>query len=400
MAWRRAGFDSRWVHHMEKQKFSTSFSIAVFGLKSALKEERHLRIQFLTGVVVVFFIPGGKVLLINKKGCEILGYEPKEIMGKDWIANFITEKNRAKVRSFFGGVLKNGTENRYFEYPVLTKGGDEKIIAWGNTVIKDGKGEIQAILSAGGDISELKQAEVTIVQLKEFDKMKDEFLNIAAHELRTPLTSIIGLSEVMKAQKPPLLPPFSKYVEIINNEGVMLSHIVKRILTVTRFESGKEVLHIEPFNLTDFISSLLPTLNVIVKNKKSKIITNIKEKDIQITSDKEKVSEVIYNFVDNALKYGSEDQIITISVNKPKKDQVKIAVTDQGKGIPKVLQKKLFAKFSQLEPSLSRSREGTGMGLYICKLIVEKLGGEIGVESELGKGSSFFFTLPIKNVAT
>ena len=350
----------------------------------------------IAGIVVVAFDINRKVLLVNRKCSEVLGYKTKEIMGKDWVTNFVSKKSKAEARTIFKNLIKGKIEQlEYFEEPILTKNGKEKILACRAIVLKGEKGEVQAILSTGIDITELKQAKVTIEQLKELDRLKDEFLNIAAHEFKTPLTSIIGLSEVIKEQKPFFDSQCQKYINIIHQEGNKLSRIVKRILTVTRYESARETVNIEPFNLTTFISSLLPNLQMLAEKKKSRIVIKTEKKDMIIKSDKEKISQVIYNLVDNAVRYGPEGQTITISITKPEKDQIKISVTDQGKGIPPALQKRLFTKFSQLEPSLSRSQEGTGLGLYICKLIVDKLGGEIGVKSILNKGSTFYFTLPI-----
>ncbi len=364
-----------------------------------LREEKNkLRKYFDTaGVIILVLSPEKKVLLINKKGSEILRYKGREIIGKDWLAGFIPEKNRAEVRNVFERLVDKRMDHaEYFESPVLIKNGGEKTIAWHNALLKDEQGKVQAILSVGGDITELKRAKITIEQLKELNRMKDDFLNIATHELKTPLTSIVGLSEIISTQEPSLLPKNQKYIDIIHDEGNKLSHIIKRILTVTRFESGKEIVQFEPIDLTVFIPMLLPSLKVLAKKKKSRIVTKLEKKNIVVRSDKEKISQVIYNFVDNAVKYGPEGQTITVSITKPEKGQVKIAVIDQGPGISPGLQKRLFTKFSQLEPSLTRSQEGTGLGLYICKLIVDKLGGKIGVKSLLGKGSTFYFTLPIR----
>jgi len=368
----------------------------------ALLEEKNKLQTYLdvAGIIILILSAKNKVLFINKKGSELLGYKGMEILGKDWFTNFIPEKNRVETKDVFGKLIneeRNRTE--YFESSVSTKGGEERIITWHNVLLKDEQGKPQAVLVTGADITELKEAKLTIEQLRALDKMKDDFLNIAAHELRTPLTSIIGLSEIIKEQKPSLAPPYPKYINIICNESIRLGHIIKRMLTVTRFESGRETVRVEPFNLVTFVPSLLPNLNILAKKKKSRIVTNIEKKNIVIRSDKEKISQVIYNFVDNAIKYGPEAQTIVISATKPEKDWVKIEVTDQGPGIPPSLQKRLFTQFSQLEFSLSRSQEGTGLGLYICKLIVDMLGGKIGVKSVLGKGSTFYFTLPTKKTS-
>ena len=240
-----------------------------------------------------------------------------------------------------------------------------------------------------------RNLEGKIYRLTELDKIKDDFLNITAHELKTPLTSIVGLSKIVKNQKSSLSPEQKNYLEIIHKEGVNLSLIMRRILTVTRFESGKEAVSYEIVNLSTFLTSLIPTLNILAKKTNSKVVAKIDKNDLVVKTDKEKISEVINNFVDNALKYGPKGQTITI-VAKKENNHVKIEVVDQGMGISKAQQNKLFDKFSQLEPSISRSREGIGLGLYICKLIVDKLGGRIGVESRLSKGSTFYFTLPLQ----
>jgi PAS domain S-box-containing protein len=351
------------------------------------------------GIIVIVIGTKGEIFLLNKKGCEMLGYQPSEVVGKNWITDFLSKDKKAKPGNFLGGLLKDGTDNAYFEHSVFTKDGKEKKITWGSIPIRDEAGNVQAFLCAGEDVTILRQAEVTITQLKEFDRLKDEFLNIAAHELKTPLTSIIGLSEIIKAQKTCLPSQMAEYPDIIYNEGLRLGRVVRRILTITRYESGKEVIHPEPINLTAFVSSLLPGFNILTKDKKVTIATNLKEENMQIESDKEMISEVIINLVDNSIKYGPENQTITISAYRIDsgidKERVRIEVADQGPGIPPDSINKLFNKFSQLEPSLSRSQEGSGLGLYICNLLVEKLGGRIGVESEVGKGSKFFFNLPL-----
>ncbi len=135
-------------------------------------------------------------------------------------------------------------------------------------------------------------------------------------------------------------------------------------------------------------------LQLVANRNKSKVVIESVDQNIEITTDQEKISEVIYNLVDNAVKYGKEEQTITVSVTSDANQNVTFSVRDQGKGITDDKISKLFGKFSQLEPSLRRSQDGTGLGLYICKLIVEKLGGKIDVESEIGRGSRFFFTLP------
>lgn len=162
------------------------------------------------------------------------------------------------------------------------------------------------------------------------------------------------------------------------------------------FESGTTKIDKSVFNMVTYIESILPTLNMLAKKSLSKIKIVQENNKINIYADKQQITEVIYNFVDNAVKYGSKKQTITIRISEDKKGFVRIEVIDEGKGVTDQQKEKLFKKFVQLEPSLSRSQEGTGLGLYICKIIIEKMGGKIGVESKKGEGSNFYFILPIK----
>ena len=227
-----------------------------------------------------------------------------------------------------------------------------------------------------------------------------DFLDILAHELKAPLTSIIGLTEVLQVKKSVSATEVQDSLSIIHREAFRLKHLINRISTVNRFESGREKVFLESFELNSFLSSYLPNLKMIAKNNHSKIVFNIDKKiKYKITSDKNKIIQILYNFVENADKYGSKGQTITISVDKVKNNWIKVAVSDQGKGISKNFQKKIFNKFVQSKDTISRSCEGIGLGLYICKIIVDMLGGEIGVESKLGRGSTFYFTLPVKKAS-
>jgi len=368
-----------------------------------LREEKNKLEQYfnIIGAIIIFFDRDGKIILINKKGCEILGYELKEILKKNWFTDFVLEEDKIKTRAFVKKLIEDKSNQvQYFENYILTKNGKKIFVDWGNIVAKDESGKTSIVLGTGLDITELMESRVAINGLNKINNLKDDFLNIAAHELKTPLTSIIGFSEIMKEQKLFCNPEQENYTNIIHEESSRLAGIVKRILMITRFESGREIIKFEPINLSNFISSFLIKLNIIANKEKSKVIANIEKENIIIKSDEEKISEVIYNFIDNALKYGSDEQVIVISVTKPNKRWVRIAVKNQGKGIPPEKLDQLFNKFSQLESSLVRSQEGTGLGLYICKIIIDSLGGKIGVESGPNKGSTFYFTLPIENVAT
>ncbi len=240
--------------------------------------------------------------------------------------------------------------------------------------------------------------ETRISQLQEINTMKDEFMNIVTHELKTPLIPIMGLSEIMGQKKDTLPTEFQGYVDIIHEEAVKLTNLIKQILTATRSKNVENKIPQDTFKFDEFILAQELPLKELAKRNDSKIEFKINAANVQVTSDRERISQVIYNLVDNAVKYGAAGQTITIALSKPDDKSVKVEITDQGKGIAPELQDMLFLKFSQLEPSASRSQEGMGLGLYICKQNIEFLGGHIGVTSESGQGSTFYFTLPLEYV--
>lgn len=354
------------------------------------------------GRIVLVIDRKGTILYLNNRGHVLLEYHDGELIGKNWITDVLSKNKNYTLDIFLESVTDTKDESAYFEYSIVTKNGKPKYITWGSAPIKDEFGNVQSYLCTGEDISDLKKAEIDIFHLKQLDQLKDDFLNIVAHELKTPLTSIIALSELLKSQKSQMPELVSGYPDIIFEEGIRLKNVVKRILTVTRFESGKDIMQLENISVNTFFSGLLPELRTLNQKKKYTVILVATEDDIQIETDKAQISEVIINLVDNAVKYGPENQEITVSVSHDALDaqggMVHVKVADQGQGIPPESMHKLFNKFSQLEPSLSRSQEGTGLGLYICKLIVERLGGKIEAESQLGKGSTFTFHLPIKHM--
>jgi signal transduction histidine kinase len=234
-------------------------------------------------------------------------------------------------------------------------------------------------------------------KVKESEKMKSEFINIAAHELRTPIQPILGLTDIMyskiedKDQR--------ELLEIIKRNASRLKRLSDNLLDVTKIEGKSLRLKKEKLNLNILISEVLKEYaKKVVKEQLVKIDYDFKyPHDIIVEADRDRLDQVIRNLVDNALKYTTvyNNQIIFVIVDKKKeedgKEQVIVSVKDTGAGISKEVLPKLFSKFTT-----SDSNTGTGLGLYICKNIVEAHGGKIWAENNSdGKGTTFRFTLPI-----
>ena len=236
-------------------------------------------------------------------------------------------------------------------------------------------------------------------KVKESEKMKTEFINIAAHELRTPIQPILGLSDIIYSKVKD--EELHALLDIIMRNAKRLKRLTDNLLDVTKIESHSLILNKEKFNMNILISEVLKDYVNKQKNQLIiKIVYDFKRKDdIIVKADRDRISQVIHNLLDNALKFtiSHNNQPIFVIVDKKKegveeKKVVIVSVKDTGEGIPEKILPKLFSKFS-----ISNSTTGTGLGLYICKNIIEAHEGRIWAENNADEnGATFSFTLPIE----
>ncbi len=235
-------------------------------------------------------------------------------------------------------------------------------------------------------------------KVKESEKMKEEFINIAAHELRTPIQPILGLTDIIYSKVKD--EELHELLDIITRNAKRLKRLADNLLDITKIESRSLMLNKEKFNLNILISEVLKDyLNKQKNQLTAKIVYDFKHtEDIIVEADRDRLTQVIRNLLDNALKFTTtqNQQMIFVSVDKnkegKKEKEVIVSVKDTGVGISDKVLYKLFTKFATSDPTT-----GTGLGLYICKNIIEAHGGRIwGVNNLDGKGASFKFTLPVK----
>lgn len=237
-----------------------------------------------------------------------------------------------------------------------------------------------------------------ITDQKALERSKDEFLSIASHELRTPLTAIRGNAALMKKHYGDKMPD-EKVLDMVNeiyNSSIRLIDIVNDFLDASSLEQGKMPMEPEVFALQEPINEVTHELQTLCDSKGLQLVFQPSESSsAPVMADRQRIKQVVYNLVGNAVKF-TEKGSITIT-NHGDDNFIYTLVTDTGRGMSAESQALLFRKFQQAGASfLSRdTTKGTGLGLYISKLIVEKLGGRIGLEnSEPGKGSTFVFSLP------
>ena len=243
-----------------------------------------------------------------------------------------------------------------------------------------------------------------IKDLREVDQLKSQFLANMSHELRTPLNSIIGFSRVIiKGIDGPITEMQNQDLTAIYNSGQHLLGLINDILDLARIEAGKMELNFEEVHLAEMVTSVMSTAKGLVKEKPIQLVSKVPADMPTVRGDTMRVRQVLINLLSNASKF-TDEGTITVETHVQKgptgKLEALISVIDTGPGISQEGQEKLFKAFSQVDGSATRKSGGSGLGLSICANLVQLHGGRISVHSEEGKGSTFWFTLPLFNQPT
>jgi len=236
-----------------------------------------------------------------------------------------------------------------------------------------------------------------VTERKEADRMKDEFISVASHELRTPVTSIKGfLGLLVEEQTGPLNQEQRNYMDAIKRNTLRLERLVSDLLDVSRFESEMIGLERSNFNLFEVVDQVVAELQSESDGNPLRIRRSDSQENVSVYGDRSRISQILVNLIGNAIKYSGAGDAIDIEIVRPTQDSavVQVNIMDQGPGIAPHDMERLFEKFFRADNSSTRSTAGTGLGLAIAKALVELHGGGIWAESELGKGSTFSFTLP------
>jgi signal transduction histidine kinase len=225
--------------------------------------------------------------------------------------------------------------------------------------------------------------------------MRDTFVSIASHELRSPLTSVLGYTELLIAKDPPETTRKEWLKHILENSQ-KLTDIVDDLLNVTRIQSGKVVMKLEKVNLSEILKERVA--NSQEGTGKHKFAIDIEARLPAVVVDRDKFGEVIGNLLSNAVKYSPNGGNISLAARHDREsNRVVISITDQGIGIGPEDRELLFTTFHRIQRSETRGIKGSGLGLYIAKEWTKAMGGEIWLESELNKGSTFFIEVPTQD---
>jgi PAS domain S-box-containing protein len=372
--------------------------------EEALRQELD-RVQHYLDVAGVMFVvirADQTVELINKKGCEILGYSEGEIIGKNWFETFIPERMRNEVRQGFMELTAGNVDPmEYFENSVLTRSGEERIIAWHNAVLKDGTGKVVATLSSGEDISERRKAEERLArktaELERSNAELEHFAAVVSHDLKEPLTTIGGFAELLRERYQDKLDARGqRLLENIVSGALRMEMLISDLLAYARVNTSAKPF--KPVHCGSVIGMVLANLRAAIDESDAVItfdeLPNVMGDEVQFV-------QLFQNLIGNAIKYRS-DKPPRIHISARPMEETAFhselktgwlfSVADNGIGIDPANAERVFQIFHRLHRD--DKYPGTGIGLAVCKKIVERHGGRIWVESEPGKGATFYFTVP------
>ena len=250
-------------------------------------------------------------------------------------------------------------------------------------------GKVKYHIANWDDITERKNTEE---KLRQIDRMKSEFLSNVSHELRTPLQSISGFTRLILRGEVPDPETQQEFLQIIDSESQHLNNLIDSLLDMSRLESGRFQINKQPLPIRETINDALKSFHTLAHEKNITLSEDMPAELPETEADGARLRQVVINLLSNAIKFSDPGGSVMVKV-KSQNRELLFQCRDQGIGIPEAAMPHLFERFYRAEDKLSRG--GTGLGLYISKQIIEAHGGRIWVESEVGKGSTFSFTLPL-----
>jgi len=370
-----------------------------------VRRERDKARRYLDIAPVMLVVVDGdqKVSLINRKGCEVLVYEEKEITGRKWFDSFIPERLRVEARVLFEKLVAGETEPvEHFENAVLCGDGGERIVAWHSTVLGDSGGKTIGILSCGEDITERRGAEERLRQACEEEtrarreveaemKKRAEFLRALVHELKTPVTAALASSELISSelQEGPLLALAKNLYRSIDG----LNNRIDELLDLARGELGMLELRRRAVELLPVLRESFDDMAPAVSGCGQTFVWDVPSYLPRVWADEQRLRQVVMNLLGNASKFTPEGGRITLRA-RGKGKRLVVEVEDTGLGTSREEQERLFDPYYRVARDRDRLT-GLGLGLALCKTLVDQHGGKIWVKSRQGEGSTFGFWVPM-----
>ena len=352
---------------------------------------------------LIVFDPDGVIRLVNQATCNLFGYHEKEIVNKRPAGGMVNSIVFAEqLESIVRGETVRNQELFYH-----TRENALQALSLSTSTMLNPAGEPLATVCVVSDITDRKRVEQEreqlITQLQEanrklqaVDKMKSDFVSIVSHELRSPLTTIKSFIELILMK--PNMPEEkrTKFMNTVNTETDRLRRLVNDILDLARIEAGSMKWKMEEVSVEEVIRDAVASMGPLFENKGLHVTTSFDAPLSALTGDRDRLVQVVINLLSNAAKFTPRGGAVHVAVRQERTPdgQIVVAISDTGIGIPKESLELIFEKFQRSGDPSAGAIEGTGLGLAIARQIVEYHGGRIWAESELGKGSTFTFTLP------
>ncbi|MFH1386189.1 MAG: PAS domain-containing sensor histidine kinase [bacterium] len=346
-------------------------------------ERKYQLIFDISPEAILLLDVNGNVITANKRLEEWVNYRTENILGSKLTGlNFITEKSRELINQNFNRRLK-GEILQPYQIEIIARDGSHKYWRVIDTMVHNDKGQPLNSLTMISDVT--KQVEI--------EKLHDDLIHMIVHDLKNPLSAISGTADLFLSGTACQFDEKQKnLVENIDFAAKKMTNLVMDLLQVKQTEENKLVLNKTTFPATELLQNI-SWLKQYSEKQERRLKAEIPA-DLMITADKNLVGRILENLLSNAIKHTPANGEINLRIKKDG-ERINFEVQDAGEGIPKEYLDRIFNKFFKVEGQIQSTKIDTGLGLTFCKMAVEAHGGEIGVASEPGKGSRFYFYLPV-----
>jgi PAS domain S-box-containing protein len=386
-----------------KRSSESQLAIERDRLRFAVAEAQRLN-QFLDSIIenlpeTVFVKDADDLtyVLFNRAGQKLLGVSEDALVGKNDYDFFPPDQAEEFIRQD-REVLGGREIVETLDEPIDTRYLGTRRLHTKKIPILDGDGHPKYLLGIAHDVTELRQQAEELARARDAaeaaSRAKSEFLANMSHELRTPLNAIIGFAEVLKDRlRGPLNPKQARDVDHVLDSGRHLLRVINDILDLSRVEAGRCDLDLVELDVQDVLGGAVAIVAPLAEKKNTTIDIEAFEQSLYVQADELRLRQILFNLLSNAVKFSSEGGKVAVWADADERGQVTVSVRDDGVGITETDQSRIFDAFEQVDASHARRQQGTGLGLALTRRLVELHGGRIWLESQLGVGSVFHFTL-------